>query len=205
MTDDKTYQPLALNVPEPGCRPGDTPDFSYFEVPRAGAVARPAVDVDPDDMREMAFSIVRVLNKEGEAVGDWAGALTPEELREGLRDMMLLRAFDARMQNAQRQGKTSFYMQHLGEEAVSCAFSRALQDGDMNFPTYRQAGLLIARDYPLVTMMKPDLFQRGRPFARSPVADHVFVKGAWVLFDFWQPWHPICAGRGLGDGLCHFR
>lgn len=91
MTDDKTYQPLALNVPEPGCRPGDTPDFSYFEVPRAGAVARPAVDVDPDDMREMAFSIVRVLNKEGEAVGDWAGALTPEELREGLRDMMLLR------------------------------------------------------------------------------------------------------------------
>jgi 2-oxoisovalerate dehydrogenase E1 component alpha subunit len=153
MSDNKTYAPLALNVPEPGCRPGDTPDFSYFEVPRAGAVARPPVDVDPDDMREMAFSIVRVLNKEGEAVGDWAGTLSPEEVREGLRDMMLLRAFDARMLNAQRQGKTSFYMQHLGEEAVSCAFSRALKDGDMNFPTYRQAGLLIARDYPLVTMM----------------------------------------------------
>ena len=36
--------------------------------------------------------------------------------------MMTLRAFDARMQMAQRQGKTSFYMQHMGEEAVSCAF-----------------------------------------------------------------------------------
>jgi 2-oxoisovalerate dehydrogenase E1 component alpha subunit len=28
---------------------------------------------------------------------------------------------------AQRQGKTSFYMQHLGEEAVSCAFRKALR------------------------------------------------------------------------------
>ena len=54
---------------------------------------------------------------------------------------------------AQRQGKTSFYMQHMGEEAVSCAFRKALRPGDMNFPTYRQAGLLIAAGYPLVDMM----------------------------------------------------
>ncbi|MEC8293094.1 MAG: 3-methyl-2-oxobutanoate dehydrogenase (2-methylpropanoyl-transferring) subunit alpha [Pseudomonadota bacterium] len=148
-----TYEPLSLNVPEPGCRPGDTPDFSDFEIPRAGEVKRPPVDVDPDTIRDMAFSIVRVLNKDGQAVGDWAGALTAEELRQGLRHMMTLRTFDARMQTAQRQGKTSFYMQHLGEEAVSCAFARALQPGDMNFPTYRQAGLLIASDYPMLTMM----------------------------------------------------
>ena len=67
--------------------------------------------------------------------------------------MMRLRAFDGRMLVAQRQGKTSFYMQHLGEEAVSCAFRKALQPGDMNFPTYRQAGLLISDGYPMVTMM----------------------------------------------------
>lgn len=151
MTQD--YEPLSLNVPEPGCRPGDTPDFSDFEIPRAGEVGRPPVDCDPDDIRDMAFSIVRVLNKDGEAVGDWAGALTAEELRQGLRHMMTLRTFDARMLNAQRQGKTSFYMQHLGEEAISCAFARALEPGDMNFPTYRQAGLLIAVDYPMLTMM----------------------------------------------------
>lgn len=151
MTQD--YEPLSLNVPEPGCRPGDTPDFSDFEIPRAGEVGRPPVDCDPDAIRDMAFSIVRVLNKDGEAVGDWAGALTADELRLGLRHMMTLRTFDARMLNAQRQGKTSFYMQHLGEEAISCAFARALEPGDMNFPTYRQAGLLIAVDYPMLTMM----------------------------------------------------
>jgi 2-oxoisovalerate dehydrogenase E1 component alpha subunit len=54
---------------------------------------------------------------------------------------------------AQRQGKTSFYMQHMGEEAVSCAFRKALGSGDMNFPTYRQAGLLIAGGYPMLDMM----------------------------------------------------
>src|SRR5690606_4352145 len=82
-----------------------------------------------------------------------AGTLTNQELMEGLRHMMLLRAFDQRMLMAQRQGKTSFYMQHLGEEAISCVFRRALQPGDMNFPTYRQAGLLIAGGYPMVDMM----------------------------------------------------
>lgn len=114
---------------------------------------RPPVDVDADDIRDMAFSIIRVLNSDGEAVGPWAGTLSTDALLEGLKHMMLLRTFDARMMMAQRQGKTSFYIQHLGEEAIGCAFGRALNDGDMNFPTYRQAGLLIARDYPLLTMM----------------------------------------------------
>jgi 2-oxoisovalerate dehydrogenase E1 component alpha subunit len=150
MTD---YGPLRLHVPEPAVRPGDTPDFSSVRIPEAGSVARPEVDADPESIRDLAYSIIRVLNRDGEAVGPWAGLLTDGELLEGLRHMMTLRAFDARMLMAQRQGKTSFYMQHMGEEAVCCAFSKALLPGDMNFPTYRQAGLLIAAGYPLTGMM----------------------------------------------------
>lgn len=145
--------PLRFHVPEPEVRPGGQPDFSNVVIPEAGSVDRPPVDAEPESIRKLAFSIIRVLNRKGEAVGPWAGALSDEELVEGLRHMMLLRAFDARMQMAQRQGKTSFYMQHLGEEAVSTAFRRALEPGDMNFPTYRQAGLLIANGYPMVSMM----------------------------------------------------
>ncbi|HEY1447076.1 MAG TPA: thiamine pyrophosphate-dependent enzyme [Caulobacteraceae bacterium] len=145
--------PLRFQVPEPASRPGGKPDFSNVVIPEAGSVGRPTVDVDPKDIREHAFSIIRVLNRDGEAVGPWAPALSHEALIQGLRHMMTLRAFDARMQMAQRQGKTSFYMQHTGEEAVSCAFRVALAPGDMNFPTYRQAGLLIADGYPLVDMM----------------------------------------------------
>ena len=146
-------EPLRLHVPEPEVRPGDEPDFRHVQIPKAGSVPRPPVDVDPREIRDLAYSIIRVLNRSGEAVGPWAGLLSEDELRDGLKHMMTLRAFDARMQNAQRQGKTSFYMQHMGEEAVSCAFRRAMEPGDMNFPTYRQAGLLIAGDYPMVEMM----------------------------------------------------
>jgi len=60
--------------------------------------------------------------------------------------MMKTRAFDARMLILQRQKKISFYMQALGEEAIATAHEQALQPGDMCFPTYRQQGLLLARD-----------------------------------------------------------
>ena len=67
--------------------------------------------------------------------------------------MMLTRAFDARMLLSQRQGKTSFYITCLGEEAIATAHRKALEPGDMCFPTYRQQGLLIAYGWPLVDMM----------------------------------------------------
>jgi 2-oxoisovalerate dehydrogenase E1 component alpha subunit len=146
-------KPLSFVVPEPPVRPGGTPDFSDVKIARAGTVRRPEMDVDPEEIRDLAYSIIRVLNREGEAVGPWSGLLNDAELLTGLRHMMTLRAFDARMQMAQRQGKTSFYMQNTGEEAVACAFRKALRPGDMNFPTYRQAGLLIADDYPMADMM----------------------------------------------------
>ena len=67
--------------------------------------------------------------------------------------MQKTRAYDARMMKLQRQGLTSFYMQSTGEEAIACGFQTALNKGDMNFPTYRQQGLLIAQDWPLIDMM----------------------------------------------------
>ena len=149
----KDVPSLRFHVPQPASRPGGKPDFSGVAIPKAGSVRRPPVDVPPEEIRDLAYSIIRVLNHQGQAIGPWVPELTLDELISGLRHMMTLRTFDARMQMAQRQGKTSFYMQHTGEEAVSCAFRIALGPDDMNFPTYRQAGLLIAHDYPLVDMM----------------------------------------------------
>jgi hypothetical protein len=70
---DVGRQKLSLHVPEPSVRPGGEPDFSNVQIPQAGTVERPPVDVDPRDIRDMAFSIIRVLNRKGEAVGPWAG------------------------------------------------------------------------------------------------------------------------------------
>src|SRR3546814_269126 len=104
-------------------------------------------------MRDYAYSLIRVLDDDGAAIGDWDPDLSPQDLKRGLRAMMLTRAYDARMVRVPRQGKTSFYMKCTGEEAVAVASAMALETGDMCFPTYRQQGLLIARDWPLVDMM----------------------------------------------------
>lgn len=152
-----------LYVPEPEYRPGDTPDFSGVDVPEAGAVRRPSIDVAADQVIDLAYPIIRVTNGDGEPMGAWAGSIGADKALAGLRDMVRLRAFDARMVIAQRQGKTSFYMQALGEEAVACAFQMALSPGDMNFPTYRQQGLLIASGYPLIDMMNQIYSNEGDP------------------------------------------
>ena len=138
--------PLRLHVPEPSGRPGHGTDFSYLRLAAAGAVRRPPVDIAPLETSDLAYSLVRVLDDDGRAVGAWAPQVETDALRKGLRAMMKTRAFDARMLIAQRQKKISFYMQCLGEEAIAVAHALALRDGDMCFPTYRQQGLLLARD-----------------------------------------------------------
>jgi 2-oxoisovalerate dehydrogenase E1 component alpha subunit len=149
----KNRKPLSLRVPEPKHRPGDKPDFSGLKIPDAGAVPRPDIAVAPHDTAAIAYSLIRVLDKSGQAVGPWNPKLDAETLKRGLRAMLLTRAFDDRMFRAQRQGKTSFYMKCTGEEAVAIAQAAALDRNDMCFPSYRQQGLLLARGYPLVDMI----------------------------------------------------
>ena len=149
----KNTPTLSLRVPEPSGRPGDTPDFSHLKLDAPGAVDRPDVSTAPAEMRDHAFRLIRVLDDEGKAVGPWDPKLDPETMRRGLKAMILTRAFDDRMHRAHRQGKTSFYMKCTGEEAIAVAQGMILNREDMGFPTYRQQGLLIARDYPLATMM----------------------------------------------------
>jgi 2-oxoisovalerate dehydrogenase E1 component alpha subunit len=154
MTDaPAAARPLHLTVPEPAFRPGDVPAFTDLDLPSAGETPRPAVDADPADIRDLAYGLVRVLDDDGRAVGPWAPDLPTADLLEGLRHMLTVREFDRRMLTAQRTGKTSFYMQCLGEEAIACGFRAEMADGDMSFPTYRQQGLLITAGYPLVDMM----------------------------------------------------
>ncbi len=144
MPDELTS--LHLHVPEPTGRPGQATDFSYLRVTAAGEVSRPAVDIKAAHTGTMAWKLIRVLDDQGHAVGPWAPQVTPEDLRRGMRAMLRTRAFDARMLIAARQKKISFYMQALGEEAIAVAHTQALNDGDMCFPTYRQQGLLLARE-----------------------------------------------------------
>ncbi|KQN40497.1 2-oxoisovalerate dehydrogenase [Sphingomonas sp. Leaf407] len=152
---------LALHVPEPKFRPGDAVDFADVTVPAAGAQPRPDPAAAADRFHDLAYTLVRVLDEAGQAVGPWNPRLDPDMLRRMLRHMAMVRAFDERMFRAQRQGKTSFYMKCTGEEAIAVAGTMALDRDDMTFPSYRQQGILIARDYPLVEMMNQIYSNRG--------------------------------------------
>src|SRR3546814_11875185 len=87
-TDRRTnLPPLRLHVPEPPFRPGDPVDYSYMEIPAAGALDRPAVDAPAATMREMPYGLIRVLDEEGKATGPWNTRLAPERHAASLRNM----------------------------------------------------------------------------------------------------------------------
>lgn len=145
--------PLALYVPEPTGRPGHPSDFSYLRLAPAGQARRPPIDSSASELIDLAYTLIRVLDDEGCAVGPWVPAVDVEILKTGLRAMLKTRMFDARMLIAQRQKKMSFYLQCLGEEAVGVAQALALNRDDMCFCSYRQQSILMARNAPLVDLI----------------------------------------------------
>ncbi|GAA4723274.1 3-methyl-2-oxobutanoate dehydrogenase (2-methylpropanoyl-transferring) subunit alpha [Sphingomonas lutea] len=152
---------LALHVPEPKFRPGDTPDFSGIVIAAAGEAPRPDTSAPAAETHPLATSLVRVLGDDHRAVGPWDPKLDADTLRKILSDMVTVRTFDDRMYRSQRQGKTSFYMKCTGEEAIATATAAAMSRDDMHFPTYRQQGLLVSRGYPLVDMMNQIYSNKG--------------------------------------------
>lgn len=147
------YLPLKLHVPEPSGRPGCKTDFSYLQLSEAGAARKPPIDVDPQATADLAASLVRVLDEQGQAHGPWAEDIPEQVLHDGMRAMLTTRIYDTRMVIAQRQKKMSFYIQSLGEEAIGSAHALALKPDDMCFPTYRQQSILMARKLPLTDMI----------------------------------------------------
>ena len=142
-----------LYIPRPTARPGDEPDFSYLELSPAGALDKPGTNARVRDIENLATGLVRVLDDHHDAAGPWNPNLEPAELQVGLRWMLLNRVFDERMWQIQRQGRISFYVEALGEEAVSIGQGMALRHGDMCFPSYRNQGLFMYRGVKLVDMM----------------------------------------------------
>ena len=63
------------------------------------------------------------------------------------------RVLDERMVASQRQGRLSFYMTALGEEATSVGGAAALQPQDMIMMQYREQGALMFRGFSLKNFM----------------------------------------------------
>ena len=144
--------PLELHVPSPPHRPGEVPRFEPFRE-QPGDLSRPDTLAAYESLRDHATGLVRVLDDQSIAGGEWNPQLTPQQLRHGLEMMLRVRRFDARMTTMHRQGRLSFFLRSQGEEAVSVAGAMAYAHRDLLFPSYRQPGLLLVRGMPLVAMM----------------------------------------------------
>jgi thymidylate synthase len=81
---------LALHVPEPKFRPGDTADFSDIDIGNPGDQPRPDETARPEEMKDLAYGLVRVLGDDNKAHGPWDPKLDPETLRTMLGNMALV-------------------------------------------------------------------------------------------------------------------
>lgn len=170
-----------LHVPAVPARPGEAPDFSYVRLSPAGAIPCLPIDAPVSATVPLAEELIRVLDEAHRAVGPWNPQLDPELLRRGLRIMLQTRVFDDRMQRAQRQGRITFYVRSLGEEAVSVAAALALADRDMLFPSYRNQGLFLARGLTLVELMS-QLLSNTRDMCKGRQLPVMYHSTAHRLF-----------------------
>ncbi|MCH8537391.1 MAG: thiamine pyrophosphate-dependent dehydrogenase E1 component subunit alpha [Alkalimonas sp.] len=80
--------------------------------------------------------------------------------------MVFTRVLDERMLAAQRQGRISFYMQCLGEEAAIIGSAAALDDEDMIMAQYREQGALRYRGFTLEQFMN-QLFSNEKDLGKG--------------------------------------
>ena len=154
MTERSTVTTTPYTIGVAPFRPGDTPSFGDKFVEQPGDLNRPdPATCSAQDTAPHASGLIRVLNDEGIAEGEWDPGLDAAELIQGLEYMMRLRIFDDRMIKMQRTGKLSFYMRSFGEEAVAIAQTMALENNDWIFPSYRQPGAQFVRGRDMVSMI----------------------------------------------------
>ncbi|KAL8219782.1 UNVERIFIED_CONTAM: hypothetical protein K2H54_033584 [Gekko kuhli] len=98
--------------------------------------------------------VYRVIDRQGQIVNPSEDPQLPkEQVLKFYRSMTLLNTMDRILYESQRQGRISFYMTNYGEEGTHIGSAAALDDTDLVFGQYREAGVLMHRGYPLDLFM----------------------------------------------------
>ncbi|WP_019934307.1 thiamine pyrophosphate-dependent dehydrogenase E1 component subunit alpha [Oceanimonas smirnovii] len=119
------------------------------------------------DGHGLTIPTFRLLKDDGQL---YAGASAPDIGKEQAlamyHSMVATRLLDERMLAAQRQGRISFYLQSLGEEAQAVASAAALAPQDMIMAQYREQGALLHRGFTLEQFMN-QLFSNERDLGKG--------------------------------------
>ena len=127
------------------------------EIAMNNDVYKPGLDVHTPvfiNGHSVEIPILKILQHDGSV---FSGAELPE-IDQALatkiyKSFVFHRVLDERMVASQRQGRLSFYMAALGEEAASIGGAAGLKPQDMIMAQYREQGALIYRDFSLEDFM----------------------------------------------------
>jgi 2-oxoisovalerate dehydrogenase E1 component alpha subunit len=110
--------------------------------------------VDFIDGHSVEIPILKILKQDGSLYkGASLPAIDQELATKMYKTLAFHRVLDERMVAAQRQGRVSFYMAALGEEAASVGGAAGLDDNDMIMAQYREQGALMFRGFSLENFM----------------------------------------------------
>src|SRR3989304_4748515 len=105
-------------------------------------------------MKEFKVEYLQILDEQGNADEELMPKLSGEEIKKIYETLVLIRVFDQKAFNMQRQGRLGTYIQFKGQEACQVGSAMALEDKDFIFPMYRNSALLIARKQPIVQVLQ---------------------------------------------------
>jgi len=99
------------------------------------------------DNESQVIPIFRVLNYDGTLESGWELPFPKEDMLKMYKFMVRLSIWDDMMYSIQRQGRISFYIQNMGEEAAQTGVGSALKPEDHLFCQYRELGVLMWRGF----------------------------------------------------------
>ncbi|RYR49543.1 hypothetical protein Ahy_A07g036057 isoform B [Arachis hypogaea] len=105
---------------------------------------------DDDDNNQKRVPCYRVLDDNGMPMKYSNYVQISKEMAVKMySDMVTLQTMDSIFYEVQRQGRISFYLTSMGEEAVNIASAAALSFDDVILPQYREPGVLLWRGFTL--------------------------------------------------------
>jgi len=93
----------------------------------------------------LSLELLQVIKPTGEVVEKNEPDISKDDLVRLYRLMVLLRNFETRSMQLQRQGRIGFYIGFLGQEAAQLGSAFALLPKDWVFPAYREVGVALLR------------------------------------------------------------
>lgn len=105
-------------------------------------------------LHKFEVEYIQVMDENGNVDENLMPDVSDKEIRRIYETMILLRTFDQKAFNMQRQGRIGTYIQFKGQEACQVGCVLPLKDDDWVFPMYRDSGLLIARKHPIAQVLQ---------------------------------------------------